>query len=75
MNYTRNDKLPRYELAKLDITDINIEIGAYQKVIESYEDYLWRKGEDEYIQGRIDYLYGQLGEYMIARELNIEETV
>tara|TARA_Y100000034_G_C6867601_1_gene395598 strand:+ start:1260 stop:1484 length:225 start_codon:yes stop_codon:yes gene_type:complete len=74
MNYTQQE-LPRYELAKLDITDINIEIGAYQKVIEHYEDYLLRKGEDKYIQERIDYLYGQLGEYMIAREINMEKTV
>jgi hypothetical protein len=71
MNYTQQD-LPRHQLSKLSIHDINLEISAHQKVIEFYEDYLLRKGEDQYTQTRIDCLYGQLSEYMIARELKIE---
>jgi len=64
--------LPRYKLAKLNLNQINIEIGAYQKVIEFYEDYLIDKGYDKSTQARLDYLYGELSEYMIARELHIE---
>ena len=71
MNYTE-EELPRYKLSKLNIFEINIEIGAHEKVIEFYEDYLLRKGEDIWVNQRLMYLYGQLSEYMIARELHIE---
>ena len=53
MNYKQQD-LPRYQLSKLSIHDINLEIGAHQKVIEFYEDYILRKGEDRHTQKRID---------------------
>jgi hypothetical protein len=71
MNYTQ-EELPRYELSKLNLNEINIEIGAYEKVIEFYEGYLLRKGEDVWVNQRLTRLYGRLSEYMIARELHIE---
>jgi len=73
MNYTE-EELPRYQLSKLNILELNIEIGAYEKVIESYESYLLREGENAWIDERLVCLYGQLSEYMIAKELNIEKT-
>ena len=71
MNYTQ-EELPRYEFSKLNLNEINIEIGAHEKVIEFYEGYLLRKGEDIWVNQRLTHLYGRLGEYMIARELHIE---
>ena len=71
MNYTQ-EELPRYELSKLNLNEINIEIGAHEKVIEFYEDYLLRKGEDIWVNQRLTHFYGRLSEYMIARELHIE---
>ena len=74
MNYTQ-EELPRYKLSKLNLNEINIEIGAHEKVIEFYEDYLSREGEDVWVDQRVSYLYGQLSEYMIAKELHLEALV
>ncbi len=72
MNYTK-DQLPRYKLSGLNLNKINIEIGALQQIIDFYEDYLERKGPYEYVSERLMKLYGQLSEYMIAREMHLED--
>tara|TARA_B100001059_G_C17764247_1_gene544634 strand:+ start:1004 stop:1237 length:234 start_codon:yes stop_codon:yes gene_type:complete len=72
MNYTK-DQLPRYKLSGLNLNKINIEIGALQQIIDFYEDYLERKGPYEYVSERLMALYGQLSEYMIAREMHLED--
>lgn len=67
--------LPRYELSKLNINQINVEIGAHEKIIEFYENYLERKGEDIWVNQRLMSFYNLLSEYMIARELHVEKTI
>lgn len=65
--------LLRDTIDKSDIDQININIEAYQKVASFFERYL----EDEYYayaEERLDYLNGILAEYMIARELAIEQA-
>ena len=71
MNYTEDD-LPRFKLSGLNLNKINIEIGALQQVIGFYEDYLERKGPYEYANERLMALYSELSEYMIAREMHLE---
>jgi hypothetical protein len=64
-----NDKpLKRYTIDISDLNQINIEIEIHERMVKWYEDYLEREGPYEYIQERIDYLNGNLCEYLIARE-------
>ncbi len=66
--------LPRHELSKLSIKEITIEIAALQRMADFYNDYVERKGEYEYVEERLRELYSRMGEYMIARELHIENV-
>jgi hypothetical protein len=70
-----NQDLPRYNFSNLNLNQINLEICAHQKIIDFYEDYLERKGEDIYANQRLTSLYGQISEYMIARELHLEGAI
>jgi hypothetical protein len=65
-------ELPRERLSKLTIHQINIEIAAYEKVIGFYEDYISRKGSYSFVEERIVALNNEYTEYLIARELHIE---
>ncbi len=66
-------ELKRYEFSKLNIYEINVNITAYQQVIDYYEGYIERKTEFKYVREIIEYLTDMLSEYLIARELHIEE--
>ena len=64
--------LPRHDMAKLPINEITTQITALQRMVDYYTDYIERKGEYSYVEERLNYLYGQMAEYMIARELHID---
>ena len=64
--------LLRHSISKLPISEITAEITAIQRMVDFYTDYVKRKGEYSYIDERLSYLYSQMAEYMIARELHIE---
>jgi len=66
--------LPRHDIAKLPIIEITAQIAGIQRMVDFYIDYIERKGEYSYVNERLNYLYGQMAEYMIARELHIEST-
>lgn len=59
---------------KTNIEDINIEIAAYQRVIDFYENYDAEPKDQEYVASRLKYLYGIQSEYLIAREISQEEA-
>lgn len=65
--------LLRDEINTSDIDKINIEIEACQKMISFYEEYL-RDIEYAYAQQRLDKLYSQVAEYLIAREVAVERS-
>ena len=65
--------LLREKITKEDIAQININIAAYQKVINFYEDYLERNGPYDYVSEQIQKLNGLLAEYLIAREMMIDK--
>jgi two-component SAPR family response regulator len=65
--------LLRDAIDKSDIDQININIEAYRKVASFFEQYL----EEEYYayaEERLNHLNGILAEYMIAREMAIEQV-
>ncbi len=64
--------LPRHDMSKLPINEITAQIAALQRMVDYYLDYIERKGEYSYIDERLNYLYSQMAEYMIARELHID---
>jgi hypothetical protein len=70
MQYKEN-QLPRYQLAKLNIEDINIEIIALETVINSHQNYIDNEGQSDYVSARINSLSSKLAEYMIAKELKL----
>jgi hypothetical protein len=59
---------------KTNIEDINIEIAAYQRIIDFYENYDAEPKDQEYVASRLKYLYGIQSEYLIAREISQEEA-
>ena len=65
-------QLPRHDISKLPIEEITAQITAIQRMVDYYTDYIARKGEYSYVEERLNYLYGQMAEYMIARELHID---
>ena len=65
-------QLPRHDISKLPIEEITAQIAALQRMVDYYTDYIARKGEYSYVEERLNYLYGQMAEYMIARELHID---
>ena len=66
-------QLLRDEINTSDIDKINIEIEACQKMISFYEEYL-RDIEYPYAQQRLEKLYSQVAEYLIAREIAVERS-
>ena len=42
-------------------------------MIAWYQDYLERKGEYDYVNEQINKLYNNLAEYLIARDIHIED--
>lgn len=65
--------LLRDKINTSDIDKINIEIEAYQKMISFYEEYL-KDIEYPYAQQRLEKLYSQVAEYLIAREIAVEQS-
>ena len=65
--------LKRDKFSKLSIDEININITAHQLVIDFYEDYIKREGPYIYVDERLQDLYSKQAEYLIAREMHIEE--
>ena len=65
--------LNRDKFSKLSLDEINNSITAHQMMIDWYKDYLERKGPYIYVDERLQELYGRQAEYLIARELHIEE--
>jgi hypothetical protein len=65
-------QLQRESISKLPIQTITVEIAALQRMADFYTDYIERKGEYSYVDERLNYLYGRMAEYMIARELHID---
>ena len=63
----------RKKFSNLPIEEINILIACHEQMVKFYEDYLTENGEYDYINERINYLYSQMSEYLIARDLHIEE--
>ena len=59
---------------KSNIEDINIEIAAYQRMIDFYENYDAQPKDQEYVTSRLKYLYGIQSEYLIAREISQEQA-
>ena len=64
----------RDKIDKLDIQDINLNIAAYQRVIDFYLDYEAEPEDQEYIASRLKHLYGMQSEYLIAREVAEESA-
>lgn len=65
--------LNRKQYSKLKIEDINIAITVHQRMIDWYHDYINIKGGSDYIDSRITSLYNSLAEYLIARDIHIED--
>ena len=65
--------LKRTAYSDLTIDQININIIVYERMVEFYQNYLEKHGEYEYVDERINYLYSELSEYLIARDLHLEE--
>ena len=63
-----NEPLLRHTLDISDVNRININIEAYQRIIDFYTEYQEKHGVFEYAEERIDNLNAILAEYMIARE-------
>jgi|SaaInlStandDraft_5_1057022.scaffolds.fasta_scaffold34288_4 hypothetical protein len=59
---------------KSDIHDINIEIAAYQRMINFYENYDAKPENQDYVANRLKFLYGIQSEYLIARDISQENA-
>ena len=64
----------REQINTLDIKAINIEIAAYQRMIDFYQNYEPEPEDSSYVASRLNYLYGMQSEYLIAREISQEEA-
>lgn len=53
-----------------NINTLNANIEAYQIMIQFYEDYNLKNNDHEYINQRIQFLYNELSEYLIAKQYN-----
>lgn len=67
-----NESLLRYSIDISDLTNININIEAYQRMVDFYSKYQEENGVFDYAEDRIKYLNTILAEYMIAREFALE---
>ena len=63
----------RDKYSKMPIEDINIAITVHERMIAWYQDYIERKGEYAYVDEQINKLYSSLAEYLIARDIHIED--
>lgn len=61
--------LLRNQIDHTNINQINIEIAAYQIVIDFFNDLKEKHPNYHYIDERLTKLYSASAEYMIAREL------
>lgn len=57
-----------------NINNINASIQAYTRMLDFYNKYIEENSSTEYLESRVQYLYSQLAEYMIARELSVEKS-
>jgi hypothetical protein len=67
--------LKRNTYSNLTIEEININITAYERTVKAYQEYLEKHGNYDYVHERINYLYNELSEYLIARELHIKNSL
>lgn len=67
--------LLRHTVDVKDVRKLNAYIEAYQEMIKFYQRYLEEKGEYNYVDERIEYLYNQLAEYLIAKEERVQATL
>lgn len=67
--------LLRHTVDVKDVRKLNAYIEAYQEMIKFYQRYLEEKGEYNYVDERIEYLYNQLAEYLIAKEERVQTTL
>lgn len=58
-----------------DVRKLNAHIEAYQEMIKFYQRYIEEKGEYNYVDERIEYLYNQLAEYLIAKDERLQVTL
>lgn len=65
--------LKRNTYSDLSIEEININIIVYERMVDFYQRYLEKHGDYDYVHERIHYLYSELSEYLIAKELHMEE--
>ena len=63
----------RDKYSKMPIEDINIAITVHERMIAWYQDYIERKGEYAYVDEQVNKLYSSLAEYLIARDIHIED--
>ena len=64
----------RDQIDKTDIKEINLNIAAYQRLIDFYLNYEADPEDQSYIAERLKFLYGKQSEYLIAREIAQEEA-
>lgn len=62
--------LLRYTVDISNVDKINIQIEAYQRVINFYEMWIEKHGEYDYVSERLSHLNNTLAEYLIAREFS-----
>jgi hypothetical protein len=67
--------LKREQISKLKINEINQYISGYERMLQFYESYTEKKGSYNYVEERINYLNNELAEYLIAREIHIENSL
>lgn len=67
--------LLRNTLDVKDIRKLNAQIEAYQEMINFYKEYIEKYGEYDYVDERINHLYNELVEYLIAKEERVQATL
>lgn len=65
--------LLRHEIEKTDIVEINMMIEVYERMVVVYENWKEKHGEYDYVDERIQYLHNMLAEYLIAREMMLDQ--
>jgi len=67
--------LLRHTVDVKDVRKLNAQIEAYQKMIAFYKKYTEEKGEYDYVEERMQYLYNELAEHLIAKEQRVQATL
>ena len=65
--------LLRDKIEKTDIVEINMMIEVYERMVIVYENWKEKHGEYDYVDERIQYLHNMLAEYLIAREMMLDQ--